>query len=155
MITATIKFDQRMVELTREYLFHSGLAHREDVQKYGDKKTHRNHLLVHVVVANIQNTSESSRETSNAQIGPGIDSERDHVLQHTTGQYNKRGIWSKQWLMIQNCVALNTTFKENRKQYTFRAPSVKEKQLDFVVIDRRNGTHCSDAEANDMIHLGK
>ena len=48
----------------------------------------------------------------------------------------------------------NTTFKKAlEKQDTFRSPSGKEKQLDYVVIDRRNNRrYCSDAEANDMIH---
>ena len=44
--------------------------------------------------------------------------------------------------------------QKNRKQYTFRSPSGKQKQLDFQVIDRRNRRYCTDAEANDMIHLG-
>ena len=50
----------------------------------------------------------------------------------------------KQWLMIQR----------PEKQYTSRSPSGIEKQLDCVVSDRRNRRYCSDAEANDMIHLG-
>ena len=48
----------------------------------------------------------------NAQLGPGIDSEKEYVGEHITGQPNKRGIWMKRWLMIQNYVALNTTFNK-------------------------------------------
>ena len=44
--------------------------------------------------------------------------------------------------------------KNNRKQDAFRSPTGKEKQLDYVVIDRRNRKYCTDAEATDMIHLG-
>ena len=47
----------------------------------------------------------------NAQLGLGIDSARGHVGELTTGQSNKRGIWMKQWLMIQKYVALNTALK--------------------------------------------
>ena len=52
----------------------------------------------------------------NAQLGPGIDSERDPVGEHTTGQSNKRGIWMEQWLMIQNYAAFNKTFKKTNKK---------------------------------------
>ena len=71
-----------------------------------------------------------------------------------TGQSNKRGFWMKQWLRIQNVVALHTAFKNTEKQYTFRSPSGKEKQLYYVVIDRRNRRYCTDAESNDMGSLG-
>ena len=86
-----------------------------------------------------------------AQIGPGIDSERDHVGEHTKGQSNKRGIWVKQWLMMQMYVALRATFNKHQKSNT--PPSGKEKRLDYIVTDRRNRRHCTDVEANDMIHL--
>ena len=57
----------------------------------------------------------------NAQVGLGIDPERDDVEEHATGQSNKRRI-----LMIQNNGTLNTTFKNTRKQYTF-GPKVEKK----------------------------
>ena len=54
-------------------------------------------------------------------------------------------------MMIQNCVAPNTTFKNTpEKQSTVRSMSGKDKQLDCG----RSRRYCSDAEANDMIHLG-
>ena len=57
--------------------------------------------------------------------------------------------------MIQNYVALKTTFKKHqKKQYTFRSASGKEQQLDYGEIDRRNRRYCTDTESNDMIHLG-
>ena len=71
------------------------------------------------------------------------------------GERNKRGIWMKQWLMIQNYVALNTTFKKvPEKQATFRSPCGKDKQLDGVLMDKRSRKKRTDAVANDMIHLG-
>ena len=67
----------------------------------------------------------------------------------------ERGIWVTQWLMVQNYVALNTTFKKMpEKQATFRSASGKDKQLDYLLIDKRNSKlNCADAEANDMICL--
>ena len=56
----------------------------------------------------------------NAQLRPGIDSECDLVGKHTTGEPNKRGIWMKQWLMIQNYVAVKTTFKNHPKTIHFQ-----------------------------------
>ena len=43
--------------------------------------------------------------------------------------------------------------QKKRAKHTFRSPSGKEKQLDYVVIDRRNRRCCTDAEASDMIHF--
>ena len=60
----------------------------------------------------------------------------------------------KQWLMIHNHVALNTTFKKvPEQQVTFRYASGKDKQLDDVLTDKRSRRYCTDAEANVMIHL--
>ena len=71
------------------------------------------------------------------------------------GEPDKRGIWMKQWSMIQNFVALNTTFKKvPEKQAKFRSASGKDKQLDYVLIDKRSRRYCTDAEAIDMIQLG-
>ena len=47
----------------------------------------------------------------NAQLGLGEGSESDYVGKHALGESNKRGAWMKQWLMIQNCVAVNSKFK--------------------------------------------
>ena len=56
--------------------------------------------------------------------------------------------------MIQNFLAFNTTFKKvSEKQATFRSASGKEKQLDYVFIDKRSRRYRTDAETNDMIHM--
>ena len=125
--------------------------------KHGDKnkKSWNQNVATYIYTATTKHIRIIAGDF-NAQLGLGTDSERDFVGEHTTGQSNKRGIRMKQWWMIQNHVALNTTFtkkKKNRK-HTFRSPSGKEKQLDCVVIVRRNRRYCTDAEANDMIHLG-
>ena len=63
--------------------------------------------------------------------------------------------WMKQWLMIQElCVGQYNISKILEKQSTFRPASGKDKQLDCVLIDKRSRRYCTDAEANDMTHLG-
>ena len=60
----------------------------------------------------------------------------------------------KRWPMIQNYVALNTTFKKfQKKQATLRSASGKDKQLDCVLTDKRSRKYGTDAEVNDMTHL--
>ena len=63
----------------------------------------------------------------------------DYVGKHAMEEPNNRGIRMKQWLMIQNYVALNATFsKVQEKQATFRSASGKDKQVDCVLIDKRS-----------------
>ena len=52
------------------------------------------------------------------------------------------------------CRSVRHSKKAPDKQYTCRSTSRKDKQLDYVFIDRRSRRYCTDAEANDMIHLG-
>ena len=40
------------------------------------------------------------------------------------------------------------------KQYTFRSTSAKEKQLNFLLIDKRSRRYCTAAKAHDMTDLG-
>ena len=43
----------------------------------------------------------------------------------------------RQWLMLQDYIALNTTFKKKaNKPFTLRTTTRKEKQLDCVMIDK-------------------
>ena len=54
----------------------------------------------------------------------------------------------KQRLMIQNFTARNTMYRKTLEK------QASEKQLDYIVVDRKN-MYCSrDAQANDMIHMG-
>ena len=39
------------------------------------------------------------------------------------------------------------------EQSTFRSPSGNDKQLDCVPLDKRSRRYCTDAKANDMVHL--
>ena len=91
----------------------------------------------------------------NAELGPGIGIERLSVGPHTFKESNRRGDWVKQWLMLQKFVALNTMYrKTHEKQATYRTPKGAEKQLDYILVNRKYLTCSKDAEAKDMIHMG-
>ena len=52
---------------------------------------------------------------------------------------NKRGDLMKQWLMLQKFVALSTMYRETlEKQVTYRTPKGVEKQLDYILVDRKH-----------------
>ena len=61
----------------------------------------------------------------------------------------------KQWLMTQKIVALNTMFRKTpANQATYRTPEEAEKQLDYILVNRKYQRWSKDAETNDMIHMG-
>ena len=74
-------------------------------------------------------------EDLNAELGPG-----DGIVgKHTFNGGNKRGIWMKHWLMIQNFTALNTMYRKTPgKQTTYRSRKGNEKQIDYNIIKRRH-----------------
>ena len=84
----------------------------------------------------------------NAELGPG------YVGPHTLKERNKRLDWMKQWL-LQNFKALNTMCrKTSEKQATCRTPKRTEKQLAYILVDRKHMYCIRDAEANDTTHMG-
>ena len=57
--------------------------------------------------------------------------------------------------MLQKLVALNTMHRKTpEKHVMYRTPKGVEKQLDYVLINRKMLSCSRDAEANDMIHMG-
>ena len=92
----------------------------------------------------------------NAELGPGNGVERVTVGPHSLIEWNKRGDWMKQWLMIQNFTALNTMYRKTLgKQTTYRSPKrYRETNWTPFLIKRRHLKYSKDAEANDMIHMG-
>ena len=61
-----------------------------------------------------------------------------------------------QWLLENNLVALNTMYKKiQQKQVTYLTPKNGEKQLDYILTDRKHYSWRKDAEANDTIHMGR
>ena len=91
----------------------------------------------------------------NAELGPGKGTECKSVGKYTLNESNKRGDWSKSWLMLNDYSALNTMFRKTpQKQTSFVSPKGKEKQIDYILTKRRYLRNVKDAEANDMIHMG-
>ena len=89
------------------------------------------------------------------ELGPGIGVERVSVGPHTLKEGNKRGDRMKQWLMLQRLLTLNTMYRKTTdKQVTYTTPKGAEKQLDYILVDRKHLSYSRDAEANDMIHMG-
>ena len=140
MATTTIKYQQRRIELASVYFLRTGTLTFTSRKCTNASRT---------TATKKQNTIIAG--DSNAQLGPGDDSDRDYVGKHAMREPNKRGIWVKQWSMTQKYVALNTTFKKNPKS---KLPSDLRVGKMNVLIDSRSRRYCTNAEANDMIHLG-
>ena len=68
---------------------------------------------------------------------------------------NCRGEWMTQWLLENSFVALNTMCKKiPPKQVTYLTPKNGQKQLDYILTDRKHYSRSKDAEANDTVHTG-
>ena len=91
----------------------------------------------------------------NAELGPGEGIELSAVGHYTLNKANCRGEWMTQWLLENSLVALNTMYKKlPQKQVTYHTPMNGEKQLDYILTDRKHYSWSRDAEANDTIHMG-
>ena len=105
---------------------------------------------------NTRNPRKSFRSwvaTSNLILGPGMGVERVSVGPHPFEEGNKREDWMEHWMMLQTLVALNTVFRKTpEKQVTYRTPKGVEKQLDYVLINRKYMSCSRDAEANNINH---
>ena len=59
-----------------------------------------------------------------------------------------------QWLLDNSFVALNAMYKKTpQKQVTYLTPKKVEKQLDYILTDKKHFSWSRDAEANDSIHM--
>ena len=91
----------------------------------------------------------------NDELGPGEGIELSSVGYYTLNKANGRGEWMTQWLLENSFVALNTMYKKvPQKQVTYHTPKNVEKQLDYILTDRKHYPWSRDAEANDTIHMG-
>ena len=80
----------------------------------------------------------------NAELGPG----------EGVGA-NARGDWMTQWLLENRLVAVNTMYQKiPQKQVTYRSPKNDEKQLDYVLLDKKHQSWSRDAESTDILHMG-
>ena len=77
------------------------------------------------------------------------------VGHYTLNKGNCRGEWMTQWLLQSKMVALNTMFKKRpEKQVTYHTSKEVQKQLDYILSDRKHYKWSRDAEASDTIHTG-
>ena len=91
----------------------------------------------------------------NAELGPGEGVELSAVGHCTLNKANTRGDWMTQWLLENKLVALNTMYKKvPQKQVTYRSPKNDEKQLDYILLDRKHQSWSRDAESTDILHMG-
>ena len=91
----------------------------------------------------------------NAELGPGEGVELSAVGHYTLNKVNARGEWMTQWLLENKLVAVNKMYQKiPQKQVTYRSPKNDEKQLDYVLLDKKHPTWSRDAESTDILHMG-
>ena len=94
-----------------------------------EKHTNSSLKSIQIVEGDFQRRTGPRRRSVTCQCWPG----------------NKRGDWLKQWLMIQNFIALNTMYRRTHgKQTTYRSPKGNEKQIHYILIKRRHLKHSKD-----------
>ena len=60
-----------------------------------------------------------------------------------------------EWLLENKLVAVNTMYQKiPQKQVTYRSPKNDEKQLDYILLDKKHLTWSRDAESTDILHMG-
>ena len=144
-ITTTIVVNRQRIKLTSVYFRHSGYAdhHIEKMYKTIEKHT-----------ANCKRYIPIGRDF-NAELGHCHGTGCTSVGKYTLNESNKRGDWLKSWLMFKDYTALNTMYRKTpQKQTTFVSPKGNEKQIDYILTERRYLRYHKDAGANDMIHMG-
>ena len=58
---------------------------------------------------------------------------------YTLNKVNARGEWMTQWLLENKLVAVNTMYQKiPQKQVTYRSPKNDEKQLDYILLDKKH-----------------
>ena len=90
----------------------------------------------------------------NAELGPGEGIELTSVGHYTLNKANCRGEWMAEWLLENSLVALNTMYKKlPQKQVTYHTPKNGERQLDYILTERKHYSWSKDSEANDTIDM--
>ena len=142
VVAASVSVNKQPITLISAYLPHSG---------YPDHQVERTYETIRRVI---------DKDRYMKIIGGDFNAERTGVEQTSVGHYtlnkaNCRGEWMTQWLFEKNLVALNTMYKKiQQKQVTHHTPKGVEKQLDYILTDKKHCCWSRDAEANDMIHMG-
>ena len=129
VVAMSISVNRKPLVLMSVYMPHSGYADRHVEKVYNTIiNTMRKEKCAKIIGGDF-----------NAELGPGEGVELSAVGQHTLNKANARGEWMTQWLFENKLVALNSMYKKiHPKQVTYRSPKNDEKQLDYILLDRKH-----------------
>ena len=145
VVAMSISVNKHPVVLMSVYLPHSG---------YADHHVEKTYKTI-IDTIKKEKCAKIIGGDFNAELGPGEGVELSAVGHYTLNKVNARGEWMTQWLLENKLVAVNTMYQKiPQKQVTYRSPKNEEKQLDYVLLDKKNITWSRDAESTDILHMG-
>ena len=145
VIAASISVNRHPITLISACMPHSG---------YPDHQVEKTYDAIRRVIGTDRNMKIIGGDF-NAEQGPCTGVEQTSVGHYTLNKANCRGEWMAQWLLEKKPVAPYTEHKRTlKKQVAYRTPRGAEKQLDYILTDKKHYCWSRDAEANDMIHMG-
>ena len=141
----SISVNKHPVVLMSVCLFHSG---------YADHHVERTYKTI-IDTIKKEKCAKIIGGDINAELGSGEGVELSAVGHYTLNKVNVRGEWMTHWLFENRLVALNTMYQKiPQKQVTYRSPKNDEKQLDYILVDRKHLNWSKDAESVDILHMG-
>ena len=145
VVAMSISVNKQPLVLMRVYMPHSGYA------------DHHVEKIFRTIIDTIkkEKCAKIIGGDFNAELGPGEGIELSAIGHYTLNKANCRGDWMTQWLLENRLVALNTRYKKvTQKQVTYRSPKNDEKQLDYILLDKKLLSWSRDAESTDILHMG-
>ena len=144
VVATSITVNKHPVVLMSVYFHHSG---------YADHHVERTYKTI-IDTIKKENCAKIIGGDFNGELGPGEGVELSAVGHYTLNKVNARGEWMTQWLFENKLVAVNTMYQKiPQKQVTYRSPKNGEKQLDYVLRDKKHPTWSRDAESTDILHM--
>ena len=143
--TATIVVNHQGIKLMSVYFHHSGYATNTSKNVHNDRETHDK----------LQKKHTDCWRRLQCRTGNRHGTKCTSVGKYTLNEGNKRGDWMKHWLMLQGYTAFDTMSERhlgNKRPTDLQ--KLNEKQIEYILTERRYLTYNKDAEANDMIHMG-
>ena len=145
VVAMSISVNKHPVVLMSVYLPHSG---------YADHHVEKTYKTI-IDTIKKEKCAKIIGGDFNDELGPGEGVELSAVGHYTVNKVNVRGEWMTQWLLENRLVALITMYlKVPQKQVTYRSPKNDEKQLDYILVDRKHLNWSKDAESTDILHMG-
>ena len=143
VVAMSISVNKEPIVLMSVYMPHSGYADHQ----------------VEKVYKTILKTIEEDKSAKiiggdfNAELGPGEGVELTAVGHYTLNKANCRRV--DDTLLENKLVALNTMYKKlAQNQVTYHTPKNVEKQLDYILTDKKHYPWSRDAEVTGIIHMG-